>query len=192
MRAIEEAYRRRFSAKYNARSSPVDVFTNNLRWQLSKQIERWTEVGMSTRRTDAVTISTVHAAKGLEWPVVILPFAWEDRFPRRPEGHRSSFPDNIAQRYGTSIEDERRLWYVAITRARDRLYIFTGNERKRPSRFADKRLIKILLKQSGNVSVSSDSNLAEIEDFTRPYHQNYSLLLSQSCRRGLIQMGGLL
>lgn len=170
MRAIEEAYRRRFSATYNIRSPPVDVFTKNLRWQLSKNAERWSEIGMLTSRTDAVTISTVHGAKGLEWPIVILPFAWEDRFPRRPERHRSSFPDIIAQRYGTSIEDERRLWYVAITRARDRLYIYSGSDKRRPSVFVDRGLFETLLKEPGNVSVSRNSSLADIEDFFRPHY----------------------
>jgi DNA helicase-2/ATP-dependent DNA helicase PcrA len=133
MKSIEEAYRRRLLEGFDERSAPVDVFIHNLRWQLNDQLERWTETGMNLHAKDAVTISTVHAAKGLEWPVVITPFVWENRFPTRKSSHGTSFPDKVAKRYGTTREDEKRLWYVAVTRARDRLYIFGAPEPRHPT-----------------------------------------------------------
>lgn len=78
---------------------------------------------------DAVTVTTVHQAKGLEWPVVFVPCLSARRFPSAKTGAerdwlipRSEFP---AERYEGSDEDERRLFYVAMTRARDVLYLST-------------------------------------------------------------------
>jgi len=58
-----------------------------------------------------VTLSTIHSAKGLEWKVVFLIWAADGRFP----APQSEDPE--------SLEEERRLMYVAQTRARDELYI---------------------------------------------------------------------
>jgi DNA helicase-2/ATP-dependent DNA helicase PcrA len=58
-----------------------------------------------------VTLSTIHSAKGLEWRVVFLIWAADGRFP----GPMSVRPDEL--------EEERRLMYVASTRARDELYL---------------------------------------------------------------------
>jgi DNA helicase-2/ATP-dependent DNA helicase PcrA len=78
---------------------------------------------------DAVTLSTIHAAKGLEWPVVFVPCLSSKRFPSYFTAKqqpwllpRDLFP---AARYEGSDADERRLFYVAITRARDHLYLST-------------------------------------------------------------------
>lgn len=59
---------------------------------------------------DHVSLMTIHRAKGLEWPTVILPGWCQDLLP-----HRRSLADPAA------VEEERRLGYVAITRARDHL-----------------------------------------------------------------------
>ena len=67
---------------------------------------------------DAVVMMTMHAAKGLEFPVVIMP-GWEE----------DSFPHYRAVDEG-SIEEERRLAYVAITRAMQRAYIFFAWQRQ--------------------------------------------------------------
>jgi len=58
-----------------------------------------------------LTLTTIHSAKGLEWKVVFLIWAADGRFP----GPQSADPE--------SLEEERRLMYVAGTRARDELYI---------------------------------------------------------------------
>jgi DNA helicase-2/ATP-dependent DNA helicase PcrA len=64
-------------------------------------------------REDAVVLSTVHSAKGLEWPAVIILDMVDDRFPSR---HALARPEDL--------EEERRLLYVACTRAKDRLTLF--------------------------------------------------------------------
>lgn len=86
-----------------------------------------------------VTISTIHAAKGLEWPVVFVPSAYEGCIPHsRAEDH----------------DEERRLLYVAMTRAQGLLYmsIPTRNSAKdevTPSPFLSSKQVKKLLCNQG-------------------------------------------
>ncbi|MGD0280745.1 MAG: ATP-dependent helicase [Dissulfurispiraceae bacterium] len=63
---------------------------------------------------ESVKIMTVHAAKGLEWSVVFLPALEEGIFP----SERSAMSGS-----GAALEEERRLFYVACTRAKERLYL---------------------------------------------------------------------
>jgi DNA helicase-2/ATP-dependent DNA helicase PcrA len=58
-----------------------------------------------------VTLSTIHSAKGLEWKAVFVIWAADGRFPS---------PQSSSEE---EIEEERRLMYVAVTRARDELYL---------------------------------------------------------------------
>jgi DNA helicase II / ATP-dependent DNA helicase PcrA len=62
---------------------------------------------------DYLVISTVHSAKGLEWPVVHL--------PQLVDG---AVPSDMALTTPAGLEEEQRLFYVAVTRARDRLYLY--------------------------------------------------------------------
>ena len=70
-----------------------------------------------------VALGTVHGAKGLEWPVVFLPSLTKQRFPSSRSGQKKDWlvPREMfdAARYEGSDPDERRLFYVALTRARD-------------------------------------------------------------------------
>jgi DNA helicase-2/ATP-dependent DNA helicase PcrA len=80
------------------------------------------------RGINAVQIMTIHQAKGLEWPVVVLFSTVKNRFPPRSLGRTQDWcnvPRDMfdAERYEGSEEDERRLFYVAVTRARDVLII---------------------------------------------------------------------
>ena len=72
---------------------------------------------------NAVDLTTVHRAKGLEWPLVFVPSMTARRFPTTRTGQRQSWlvPRELfdADRYEGSDADERRLFYVALTRARD-------------------------------------------------------------------------
>jgi DNA helicase-2/ATP-dependent DNA helicase PcrA len=68
---------------------------------------------------ERVTLMTVHAAKGLEFDLVILTGLEEDTFP-----HSRSRDD------ADELEEERRLCYVAITRARKRLYLLNARQRR--------------------------------------------------------------
>jgi DNA helicase-2/ATP-dependent DNA helicase PcrA len=78
---------------------------------------------------DAVRIMTVHQAKGLQWPVVFIPQLVRNRFPSRGAGGRTPWHlipaaafENAA-RYKGGDTDERRLFYVAVTRAQKFLHL---------------------------------------------------------------------
>ncbi|WP_459874486.1 ATP-dependent helicase [Halomonas shantousis] len=77
-------------------------------------------------RDDGVLITTVHGAKGLEWPWVVLSGVNEEDFP-----HYSRENPLDDER----LEEERRLFYVAITRARERLLLLHDGGSHHPSRF---------------------------------------------------------
>lgn len=89
--------------------------------------EGWLEARYVT--PDAVQILTIHQAKGLQWPVVFVPGLTKARFPPSGAGGRTPWhviPDGVvrnADDYRNSEEDERRLFYVACTRAKKYLTI---------------------------------------------------------------------
>ena len=77
---------------------------------------------------DAVVISTVHQAKGMQWPVVFVPCLRNNRFPAKRQGGLGLFhviPNTAVaspDRYRGTVEDETRLFYVAVTRAQKYLF----------------------------------------------------------------------
>jgi DNA helicase-2/ATP-dependent DNA helicase PcrA len=76
---------------------------------------------------DAVAVMTVHKAKGLEFPVVFVPGLAADRFPARGRRETLGLPvelvDEILPEGDGHLQEERRLFYVAMTRARDELVL---------------------------------------------------------------------
>jgi ATP-dependent DNA helicase Rep len=100
---------------------------------------------------DVVTLSTLHAAKGLEWPHVMLVGVNEGLLPFRGGGQ-----DKDAELTPEHLEEERRLMYVGITRARTTLAVSTLRRRKKgrdtvigvPSRFIkEMKLDEALVKE---------------------------------------------
>ncbi len=93
---------------------------------------------------DAVAVVTVHKAKGLEWPVVFMVGLVDGRFPARGRREQLGVPDALLR--GTfptgdaQVQEERRLFYVGMTRARDELVLshaldYGGKRTRRVSPF---------------------------------------------------------
>jgi len=78
---------------------------------------------------DAVQIMTVHQAKGMQWPVVFIPALLKNRFPAKKPGGKNVWHllprEGIKgqERFDGSLEDERRLFYVAMTRSQKFLHV---------------------------------------------------------------------
>jgi len=99
-----------------------------------EQISLVTDLDEAADAREVVTLMTLHAAKGLEYPVVFITGLEEGLFPHK-----------MAQGSDEEIEEERRLAYVGITRAKERLYLTLATRRhlqgtvqyNPPSRFLD-------------------------------------------------------
>ncbi len=111
-------------------SSPADFYSGFARYLAfvapEYYPEGWQEKALI--RPNAVQVMTVHQAKGMEWPAVFIPALRKNRFPMKKQGGLNvwhALPreavDN-SSRYDGSIDDERRLFYVALTRAEKYLF----------------------------------------------------------------------
>lgn len=84
----------------------------------------WTE-------NNAVNILTVHSSKGLEFPVVFLVNLVSARFPTRKRREQIPIPDALVKEAASEgdyhLQEERRLFYVGMTRARDRVFLTAAN-----------------------------------------------------------------
>ncbi len=95
---------------------------------------------------DAIQVMTIHQAKGLEFDAVFVPSLVEGRLPQSGRSPRFELPPAVLEPLVRGREDvigeERRLLYVAMTRARSRLYLtwgahYEGGRRWRESRFLE-------------------------------------------------------
>lgn len=112
--------------------------------------------------TNAVNIITAHSAKGLEFDTVFLPALTNDFFPTRNRTEPYEIPNELIKeklpKTNFHIQEERRLFYVAITRAKNKLYLsyaqtYGGVRLKKPSIFISEAL-NINLKQLKIISTN--------------------------------------
>ena len=97
-----------------------------------EEVALMTDIDNYNAQADAVVLMTLHSAKGLEFPIVFIPGMAEGIFP----GAQSMYSTQ-------EVEEERRLCYVGITRAKQKLYLshantrllFGSTSRNLPSRF---------------------------------------------------------
>ena len=116
---------------------------------------------------DAVVLMTIHSAKGLEFPVVFLPGMEEGIFP----GIQASMDES-------EIEEERRLAYVAITRAKKALYITTARSRIQygrtqynpPSRFIEEIPPQLTVSERGRGIEKTNGEIRTATAYTRKPH----------------------
>jgi superfamily I DNA/RNA helicase len=116
-----------------------------------------------------VNLMTIHASKGLEFPVVFIAGAEEGLIP-----HARSVEEN-----GGDVEEERRLFYVAITRARDKLLITSCHKRRKqqtlmecePSRFLDEIPANLVECHQPQTAVSDDQAHDILSDMLKKFQQ---------------------
>jgi len=123
----------------------IRKFLENLSLNLSNLESKTVQSGEQTEEEKPLVLSTVHRAKGLEWRVIFIPMLCEDSFPSsRSIGDPEAF------------EEERRVFYVAITRAKDQLYLispsikpaYRGPQIVRASQFVSELNTKVYKKSS--------------------------------------------
>jgi len=93
---------------------------------------------------ESLKLLTVHSAKGLEFEFVFIPNMVDQRFPTRTRGEQIEIPEalikDILPEGDFHLQEERRLFYVALTRAKSHLYVswakdYGGAKTKKPSIF---------------------------------------------------------
>lgn len=137
---------------------------------------------------DAVALGTVHGAKGLEWPVVFLPSLTKRRFPSTRAGKSQTWlvPQDLfdASRYEGSDADERRLFYVAATRARDWL-VLSRHKRITKQSSAASPYFDLAREITGDGGAAGDFDIAAIE--TADLQVSYSDLAAyRACGRSYL------
>lgn len=122
--------------------------------------------------SETVKIMTVHGAKGLEFKYVFIVNLVDKKFPTISRNEKISLPDALVREQVTTgsdihLEEERRLFYVAATRAKEGLYLtgakdYGGTREKKPSRF---------VAEMGLVSAEiPEISLSEKNNFLRDFH----------------------
>jgi DNA helicase-2/ATP-dependent DNA helicase PcrA len=148
--------------------------------------------------SDCVQIMTVHASKGLEFKYVYLINLVEDRFPSRKHKDGIEIPEELVKEKAPTgdahYQEERRLFYVALTRAKKSTYLYSadnygGVREKKISRFLseigfvgntdfEKELTKKTLKSTSEKIADS----SRLEQFEVPKKFSFSQLASyESC-----------
>lgn len=144
---------------------------------------------------DTVKVMTVHSAKGLEFKYVFLVDLVERRFPSDSRSekiplHPILIKEKMAENDNFHIEEERRLFYVALTRAKEALFLtsakdFGGSREKRPSVFFEEASLKLTEIEKidfSNLEFQKDMKLLtedkpkleKIEDYQLPAHFSFS------------------
>ena len=120
---------------------------------------------------DAVQLMTVHSAKGLEFPHVFILRLSKSDFPSGARRPQLEFPPDLMKeeqpKADFHIQEERRLFYVALTRARQRLTLSTiVNRRKKPSPFLDDFLMNAKIQKLDTAQSTPKVEVPVAEEIT--------------------------
>ncbi|MDA3900811.1 MAG: exodeoxyribonuclease V subunit beta [Spirochaetes bacterium] len=144
----------------------------------------------------AVIISTIHKSKGLEYPIVFVPYCWKNSAPlsgspftfhrngkRYLDISASSKSDNYATCCNEILSENIRLLYVALTRARSRVYLYWGEIKNRNRNFYSSALDYLLFRDCvsdiEDVVMNLRSNLEEekpsVYNRVKDYFKGYAV-----------------
>lgn len=157
---------------------PEDL--NNVLGEFLSQVALVSDIDGMENISNNVTLMTLHAAKGLEFPMVFLAGLEEGIFP-----HQRTFNSK------SDLEEERRLMYVGVTRAEETLYLSSAKRRQmwgeykyyNPSRFLDE-IPQNLIESSYSDNVSSQTTFKSAVDKLKydkkPQTDSYGYIKPQS------------
>ena len=115
-----------FAEEFNSiyPDNDIEDFTEYLSFASNFEIEE------QNLEEQAIVISTIHGVKGMQYPVVIIPDLVERKMPTRYQKDKFSIPKELLKGVQSKfdekelhLQEERRLFYVAITRAKEKLII---------------------------------------------------------------------
>ena len=157
---------------------------NNILGEFLTQISLVSDIDNMDNVANNVTLMTLHAAKGLEFPVVFLAGMDEGVFP-----HQRTF--NIP----SEMEEERRLMYVGVTRAEEKLYLTSAKRRQmwgeykyyNPSRFIEEIPRQLMNMTSFEGSTSDNSTFRNAVSKVKTGKSDYSYSAAQSDSYGYIK-----
>lgn len=167
MENIEELMNKAVSYSEEVEHPSLDEFL--------EQVALVADVDRMDDSENRVTLMTLHSAKGLEFPVVYLSGLEDGLFPSRM---------SIMSDDRTEIEEERRLCYVGITRAKERLVITASRMRmingethySKVSRFVDEIPEELIQMEKLEPRVGRRVSSDEFDDDTLPWNKNQSRL----------------
>ena len=158
--------------------------TDNALGEFLQQVALVSDLDGMEDISNNVTLMTLHSAKGLEFPIVFLAGCDEGVFP-----HQRTF--NIP----SEMEEERRLMYVGVTRAEEKLYLTSAKRRQmwgeykyyNPSRFIDEIPPQLLNKIGFEGSTSGTSTFQNAVSRARTGKSDYSYSAAQSDSFGYVK-----
>ena len=123
--------------------------------------EDWTEI-------NAVNILTVHSAKGLEFPVVFLVNLVGQRFPSMERREQIPIPEDLIKEVlpvgDFHLEEERRLFYVGMTRAKEKLILTAADYYGEGKR--EKKLSPFIFEALGDKAMSSEKPIPKVDQLS--------------------------
>lgn len=145
---------------------PEDL--NNVLGEFLSQVALVSDIDGMENISNNVTLMTLHSAKGLEFPTVFLAGLEEGIFP-----HQRTFNSN------SELEEERRLMYVGVTRAEEKLYISSAKRRQmwgeykyyNPSRFLEE-IPQNILETSYSENVSTETTFKSAVNKLKGFNVN--------------------
>lgn len=132
-----------------------------------EEISLYTDVDNLDSDADYVVLMTMHSAKGLEFPIVFV-VGMEDNI----------FPSSRSLESEADTEEERRLAYVAVTRAKEKLYLSHAEERMLYGR-TDRNRISRFIKELPADCIEKESEEAKPSAYLNGYEKPHSLSLQQ-------------